>query len=703
MVRVLVAAPQPFYQDRGTPIAVLHLVKSFSELGYQVDLVCFPLGQTIPLPGLRYIRIANPLGFRHIPVGFSFRKVFLDILLFFKLRSLLKAREYDCVHAVEEAAFLAVAAARRYGVPVVYDMQSSMAEQMAYCRFPGARLCAPFWRAAEGWLTRQVSFVGASAGLGPHAASLNPGARVWEWEYPGEGYRPRRAEPAKLRRELKIGERQPVVMYTGTFEQYQGLDMLAEAVPQVLKLIPEAVFVFIGGKIGDCARLERILSREVPLGGYRLLARQPKQLIPDLLRMADILVSPRFYGKNLPLKIIEYLSACRPIVATGIPAHRALLNDQLAELTGVSAPALAAGIIRVLTDPQRAAALKAAARDYAANCAGCDRFSWVVQDIYGQFERQPQQGRMTGVSVIIPARNAAVLIGKVVSSVRSQQVPQGVDLEVMVVDDNSTDATVRKAQEAGARIVPMPRSAAGGNPAAVRNRGARQARGELLVFLDADCLPQDGWLSALLASAGRGAVCVGGSLALPPGLGLFGRLDYYCGWYHVHPRRPQGVVSHHPPGNLCVRRDVFLKTRGFTESYPVAYAHEELIWQDELLREGRKIFFEPRAAAWHYNREGCLNFLRRNFRWGYSAIESKAAVGTTRFSGLYRYPLLVIAAAPVLAPLSAVYIIACWLRAGVFVPLLFFPAVLAARVSYAVGMMIGGARWLMRRKRKGQS
>ena len=309
---------------------------------------------------------------------------------------------------------------------------------------------------------------------------------------------------------------------------------------------------------------------------------------------------------------------------------------------------------------------------------------------------EADRGEASRASVIIPARDAGSLIGRTVRAVVEQE--SGVDVEVIVVDDGSEDDTARLARDAGARVIEMPPGASRGNPAAARNRGAAAATGDPLIFLDADCVPAAAWLERLLAAHAAGERCVGGSLALPPGLTASARCDYYCGWYHAHPRRPRGYVPNHPPGNLSVRRSDFAATGGFTERQPIAYAHEELGWQKELQRAGGRILFEPAAVVHHWNRPGWGNALRRNYRWGYSAIESKAGAGTVRAAWLYRFPRLLIALSLPLAPFQATYVVACWLRAGVLEPLLMSPAVLAARLAYSAGMTIGGLRWLRRRR-----
>ena len=297
------------------------------------------------------------------------------------------------------------------------------------------------------------------------------------------------------------------------------------------------------------------------------------------------------------------------------------------------------------------------------------------------------------VTVVIPARNEAGRIGPLVRAVLTQDA-RGRRIEVIVVDDASTDGTVAEARAEGARVLEAEPGGETGNPALGRNRGAAIAGGDPIVFLDADCAPARHWLGRLLDEHERGAEVVGGSLDLPPDLSFTARCDYYCGWYHVHSRSEGGEVTNHPPGNLSVRREVFARTGGFTEQQPIAYSHEELAWQAAVRRAGGRIVFVPGARVYHYNRAGFGNLLRRNYRWGYSAIESKAGTGAARAAWVYRYPGLLVAASLPIALGTTAYILACWTRARVVEPLLMLPAVLAARLAYSAGLVAGGIRYI---------
>ena len=300
------------------------------------------------------------------------------------------------------------------------------------------------------------------------------------------------------------------------------------------------------------------------------------------------------------------------------------------------------------------------------------------------------------VSIVIPARNVGAFLDRVLLGVSSQDAGE-VELEILVADDGSTDDTPVRAAASGATVVACIPPGGEGNPAAARNQAAELARGHILVFLDSDCVPQPGWLRALLARFAKGETCVGGSLELPDGLPPSARCDYYCGWYHVHAKARGGPVLNHPPGNIAVERRLFLECGGYVVHQPLAYSHEELRWQAELQRRGHRIYFEPSMRVDHWNRPGWGNLHRRNYRWGYPAIEAKAETGIVRWRFLYEHPLLLVAAAPFLAPAQALYIVACWLRAGVLEPVLMLPVIFSAKCAYGVGMAVGGWRWLQRR------
>jgi glycosyltransferase involved in cell wall biosynthesis len=104
------------------------------------------------------------------------------------------------------------------------------------------------------------------------------------------------------------------------------------------------------------------------------------------------------------------------------------------------------------------------------------------------------------ISVVIPAFNEEANIEKCLHALTAQTFPKE-RFEVIVVDNGSTDSTVATANRFKTSLALRVVSKAGCNISGVRNHGAALATGEVLAFLDADCIPRPTWLEDSLALA----------------------------------------------------------------------------------------------------------------------------------------------------------------------------------------------------------
>jgi glycosyltransferase involved in cell wall biosynthesis len=162
-----------------------------------------------------------------------------------------------------------------------------------------------------------------------------------------------------------------VVAYAGSFEAYQGLPLLVEAARRVFLRRPDTVFVLVGRE----SEKDSPNDTRAPLarGSMKIEGRQPRHAMPAYLGLADVLVSPRTQGDNIPLKIFDYLASGRPIVATDIAAHRAILNRDRAVLVEPTPEALAQGILRLLDNREEAEMLGRAGKRHAD-----EHFTWMA-------------------------------------------------------------------------------------------------------------------------------------------------------------------------------------------------------------------------------------------------------------------------------------------------------------------------------------
>ena len=145
-------APQPFFEPRGTPFSVLGRLKALSELGHEIDLVTYHVGQDMSIPGVSIHRTPR-IGFiKSVKVGPSIPKLFLDALVFFRAVRLLRRNRYDLLHTHEEASFFGVLLARLFKVRHLYDMHSSPPQQLSNFQYMGF---GPIIRVFE-WIEAKV-------------------------------------------------------------------------------------------------------------------------------------------------------------------------------------------------------------------------------------------------------------------------------------------------------------------------------------------------------------------------------------------------------------------------------------------------------------------------------------------------------------------------------------------------------------------
>jgi glycosyltransferase involved in cell wall biosynthesis len=362
-MRILMIAPQPFFEARGTPFSEYHRIRALTDLGHSVDLVTYPFGADVTLPGLRLHRGWRPPFVKRVKIGPSLAKVPLDALLALKALHVASKWRFDYVHSHEEGGAVGLAIARLLGVPHLYDMHSSLPEQLSNFQYSRSRLLLGAFRVLERLMVRRsASVIVICRHLEEVARGLSPGAHIVLIENaPGSGGASACAAPVEVRAKAGIPDGAPLVLYTGTFEAYQGLDLLFGAMSVVVDALPEARLLLAGGHPDQVERARHEADQAGIGQAIVFVGERPADEIPEYLAAADVLVSPRSRGKNTPLKVYQYLRSGTPIVATNLLTHTQVLDATVAELTDPTPEAFGAGIVRVLRDREHAGRLSRAA------------------------------------------------------------------------------------------------------------------------------------------------------------------------------------------------------------------------------------------------------------------------------------------------------------------------------------------------------
>ena len=358
-------APEPFFEPRGTPFSEYHRIKALGELGHHVDLVTYPIGRDVELPNLRIFRSFRPPFVRRVRIGPSITKVVLDGLMMLTIARRVVAERYDVIHSHEEMGLVGVWLSKWLAIPHLYDMHSSLPQQLSNFKYSKSASLRRIFTWAENQMVHKSDVViticqelqDTVAEMGAAERSL-----LIENVMGGDVDQPPTSSPAEIRSAWGIGESTPLALYTGTFEAYQGVDMLIDAVAILSRQRPDARVLVVGGEPAQVAQAK---ARAVAAGAGAAMiftGQQPAREIPGFVQAADLLVSPRIRGTNTPLKIYSYLRSGKPIVATNLVTHTQVLTPAIAKLVEPSPEPLAAAILELIDQPQERARLSAAAR-----------------------------------------------------------------------------------------------------------------------------------------------------------------------------------------------------------------------------------------------------------------------------------------------------------------------------------------------------
>ena len=214
------------------------------------------------------------------------------------------------------------------------------------------------------------------------------------------------------------------------------------------------------------------------------------------------------------------------------------------------------------------------------------------------------------VSVVVPVLDRAAMIGDLLASLAAQDHPSE-RREIIVVDNGSTDGTPRVVENHPVRLLYEPRRSS----YAARNRGIAESRGELVAFIDSDCIAAPDWLRLLVqgADAGEYGAFAGEVVAFQPATLMeryfARRRANQTARTLAHPYLPYATTS-----NVAYRRRLLNDLGGFDASL-LSGGDVDLAWRMQE-RTGRRIAYRPDAVVWHRNRTTVAAMCRQSYVYG---------------------------------------------------------------------------------------
>jgi glycosyltransferase involved in cell wall biosynthesis len=364
MMKILLLAPQPFFQNRGTPIAVRLMAETLGKMGHDVHLLAFSEGENLALDHVTIHRIPSLPGLASVPPGFSLKKLCCDALMTAKSFWMQRKHHFDMVHAVEESVFIAMLLCFFFETSYIYDLDSWMSDQLL------AKLAflRPFRKFFESF---EKTAVRHSVGVIPVCRAIEKKIRSFDKDKPllrledisllEDHCAAPREEPLRE----KYGCQGRLVMYVGNLERYQGISLLLESFALIDPAALNCSLVIIGGTEKDISKYQEMAQR-LGIGSRSwFIGPRPSAALGMYLAQADLLVSPRTEGENTPMKIYSYMDSGKPILATKIISHTQVLDEGIAFLADPDPASMASELRRIFSDSAEAAKRAVRAKEIA--------------------------------------------------------------------------------------------------------------------------------------------------------------------------------------------------------------------------------------------------------------------------------------------------------------------------------------------------
>jgi len=345
-MKILMLAPEPFFQPRGTPISVYFRIKALSDLGHRVSLITYPLGDDVAFKNATIRRAGRALRVQSIRIGPSLVKLPLDAFLFVRaFWELLKSR-HDVIFSHEEAAWFGAFLGKIFRTPHIYDMHSSLPQQLENFNFSRSRALKRIFLRLERFVLKNSGTVIVicrdlldyvrKKGFGEKAVLLENFIDFNDFEE-----HPMPAEEISRRKREIAPRGEKIVLYAGNFEPYQGIPLLVEAFALVAS---PAILLIVGGSKPEHDLMKKKAAELGAETRIVFIEKVPPRQVPAYIALCDVLVSPRVSGTNTPLKIYSFLKSGKPLVATDLWTHAQVLDKKIAVLAAPEPRAFADGL-----------------------------------------------------------------------------------------------------------------------------------------------------------------------------------------------------------------------------------------------------------------------------------------------------------------------------------------------------------------------
>ncbi|MBU1652510.1 glycosyltransferase family 4 protein [bacterium] len=406
-LNIAVVAACPFPTSQGSQVLIRESCEALAKRGHNVHVVTYHFGEDLPCPGLTIHRIPKIFKYNKFRSGPALKKPLLDILLAIKLDEVVRKNKIDVIHCHNyEAPVAAFPVKLLRNVPVVYHSHNTMSDEFyTYFRLKIPQTIARFAaRLMDRYIPRMADYSIAinrkvaeflfKSGISPSTIKFIP---------PGIDYGdPVEVPDRDLLNKYQL-QSQKLLIYAGNLDGYQRIDLILDALPDIIGEHPDSRLLFLTGSNSESLMAE-IIERDLA-ENISIINDLSFDEIKHILAVGCLAVNPRIAWSGFPIKLLNYFAAGLPVVAfeDAAPCVDHCHNGLLAKAGDYKE--FAKCVNYLLSNPEKARQIGRNARSTVEELYSWDRIAAEIEMIYAEllsleretsgFIKQPEENVLT--------------------------------------------------------------------------------------------------------------------------------------------------------------------------------------------------------------------------------------------------------------------------------------------------------------------
>jgi len=384
---IAMIAPCPFPANYGTPGAIREMCETLASRGHQVHVVTYPFGEDLPVGAAKLWRPWYWSKSNRLHAGPSWKKILLDLLVLIKVCRVIRSERIDIIHGHNyEGALIGFVAKLLTGRPLIYNAVNLMVDELPSYGFIKPRFLAkPIARFLDRIVTKIPDyFIAVTQEL--RQALIKRGAPADRITFIPCGAKAGmfdKSDAAPLRARYDIGQK-PVVMYTGINSPFQRIDHLLRAFSLTLQGAPTALLMVVSPLKNDPdLAANRGLAESLGISqSVKWVEGHTLAELPHYLAMASVAAMSRPDVPGHPIKLLNYMSAAKPIVCFAGAAKGIRHMHDAYVVPDHDWQELGRGILALLRDPELAARLGERAKETVARDFDWSQLCRRIEEIY---------------------------------------------------------------------------------------------------------------------------------------------------------------------------------------------------------------------------------------------------------------------------------------------------------------------------------